>query len=1223
MTRAASKRVYSTLLRLIYLRCLLLCTDVNFFFCEAYMCTSLTLSAQEDLDCLGTYKYVSSDSPQYANPTYRHTDVDRGCYLYWLGGYGVWAGYARIGSNTPYWYWFPKNATFPSEFSSPQLIKYGKFGSGSSAVWVSTNFTIRCLTITMYSQRTSGWCSDSDNDHQITDKNDCLVGAKFAGLSVTTRWTSTGILTPFVTISEYDTRGCWRTSVNAETLNFNPSTTSATGFGDCRDNICVCRITCSSGKYQDERGQTSCKSCPIGKYQNEAGRTYCTLCSGGQYQDEVSQPTCKLCSKGFYHDELGAGNLVNCKACESGTYSIGGASSCALNSSTCPQGTYASGTSIVCDDCAIGQYSNEIGQTACNNDCGSGSYINADRSECLLCPSGKYSSGNGTSTCFGIYAEREQGWCKDTPGHSRITSVEHCKQALESLFLSSRPWLTEITVEERSDVSTVGCHDYMNEGYLNHFDSYLYHNIGQTYSAGGFDHFLRCENSHGCACDVQCQLGEYQDEPGQASCKICPAGFYQDKTKMSNCKACAAGQFSVAGGTSCYNATNCPAGTYWSGNVTLCKSCSIGKYSAGIGRIRDCELEQARCSSLTECALSSICPDKDFSGLVSTASATFCATDTCGTSDADTCCVAREKCSSLDVNVMSTTLTQFGRISKRYTRLCQGDTDSGVYTGSLIPAAASTSGTSKEICCEKACNIRLSNFGTNNDPGLMGKFEPASEDLIGNDGKTLLYHDGKPYYISSEYHWLDGTVQKPWYLYWRNSGYWYVGKTLGSTLYANKYWRASALMSSGPTSAYTWYGGKHVKSQITIACDLCSHTKGKRENDVDCSCGTSLCTATTGRVCEFGKCKKHVNCWFTGGSAENSDVCSCGTTVCTGSTGFYCYADGNRCSNAVIPVCTKTTAISSILNPGACYCGESYCTEESNGLYCQNNQCFGPQCSNVNGAIINSGGCGCGLAECNSKSGLFCHGEFETCTKFAQCTIKNGSAPNSGNCTCGIKDCSTSTGLFCYALGNQCSKSIIPVCEFSDGKTFNQFVMTCQCGNTTCTLSTGLFCQARGSKCGREMIPDCAITDGSSANFEACACGTVFCTKSTGLFCFASKIVKNVYISDYCTERTPVPDNIDNKLRELLILWETNDISNQIKYSVTPLRYLKSKKEVIQRYGRVEDWNTSYVTTFANLFNGDGELLNNFNADLSKWDTSKVDTMKNSEHFSFDHFSFE
>jgi hypothetical protein len=205
-------------------------------------------------------------------------------------------------------------------------------------------------------------------------------------------------------------------------------------------------------------------------------------------------------------------------------------------------------------------------------------------------------------------------------------------------------------------------------------------------------------------------------------------------------------------------------------------------------------------------------------------------------------------------------------------------------------------------------------------------------------------------------------------------------------------------------------------------------------------------------------------------------------------------------------------------------------------------------------------------------------------------------------------------------LGNQCSKSIIPVCEFSDGMTLNQFVMTCQCGTTTCTLSTGLFCQARGSKCGREKIPGCAITDGSSANFEACACGTVFCTKSTGLFCFASK---NVYISDYCTKLTPVPDNIDNKLRELLILWKTNDKRNQFKYSVTPLRYLKSKKEVIQRYGRVEDWNTSNVTTFANLFNGDSKLLNYFNADLSKWDTSKVYTMKNSEHFSFDHFSFE
>jgi surface protein len=61
------------------------------------------------------------------------------------------------------------------------------------------------------------------------------------------------------------------------------------------------------------------------------------------------------------------------------------------------------------------------------------------------------------------------------------------------------------------------------------------------------------------------------------------------------------------------------------------------------------------------------------------------------------------------------------------------------------------------------------------------------------------------------------------------------------------------------------------------------------------------------------------------------------------------------------------------------------------------------------------------------------------------------------------------------------------------------------------------------------------------------------------------------------------------------------------------------KADIIKKYGKIGDWNTSEVTDMSGLFRGfdfDNELnrehtvMRNFNEDISKWDTSKVTTMK-------------
>ena len=49
----------------------------------------------------------------------------------------------------------------------------------------------------------------------------------------------------------------------------------------------------------------------------------------------------------------------------------------------------------------------------------------------------------------------------------------------------------------------------------------------------------------------------------------------------------------------------------------------------------------------------------------------------------------------------------------------------------------------------------------------------------------------------------------------------------------------------------------------------------------------------------------------------------------------------------------------------------------------------------------------------------------------------------------------------------------------------------------------------------------------------------------------------------------------------------------------------KKKTNIIKRYGKMEDWNTTNVTDMSHLFHD----YMNFNEDISKWDTSNVTNM--------------
>jgi hypothetical protein len=171
----------------------------------------------------------------------------------------------------------------------------------------------RRLTGIMYKERTSGNCGDSGGGWgKIASAAACGAGAVAVGWSDTTAGVASGGYPP----------GCYFHSEHNMQLYFN---TDNSNVACSSARKCLCTIVCLSGTYQDETGQSSCKSCPSDTY-SMAGASSCTF-------EATSCPT------GTY-----ATGTAACDLCGTGQYSLAGSSSCLYNTSYC-----ANALGVTCD----------------------------------------------------------------------------------------------------------------------------------------------------------------------------------------------------------------------------------------------------------------------------------------------------------------------------------------------------------------------------------------------------------------------------------------------------------------------------------------------------------------------------------------------------------------------------------------------------------------------------------------------------------------------------------------------------------------------------------------------------------------------------------------------------------------------------------------------------------------------------------------------------------
>jgi hypothetical protein len=315
-------------------------------------------------------------------------------------------------------------------------------------------------------------------------------------------------------------------------------------FYDEYTNARMCAF-CRHSKYQDEEGQTSCKSCPSGKQHIAVGQTSAAAC--------INCPSGKVLSTEYQNPMDGF-----CENCDMGKYASGG--SC----TNCPSGRWGGGGEYdSCKNCAGGRYSN------------AGS---AYSSNCKLCSTGEVnpliSDGNAPVS----------GYTLVTSGvPTGLVSSSHCESYATH---KSHTWGGTVTDYGYPGGCFVflGTVRYNSRFNLNNCDTFMqcienpvtYNDGTCTICAAGKYRYSSDRNCH------QCQAGRYSYEgtqysQGDTKCSKCACGRYNTVGQArywysfgAACTGCGSGKFQPNQGMS--YCADCPSGKF------NCNGCSSGWY---------------------------------------------------------------------------------------------------------------------------------------------------------------------------------------------------------------------------------------------------------------------------------------------------------------------------------------------------------------------------------------------------------------------------------------------------------------------------------------------------------------------------------------------------------------------------------------------------------------------------------------------------------------------
>lgn len=162
-----------------------------------------------------------------------------------------------------------------------------------------------------------------------------------------------------------------------------------------RGNYCIDGVKneCPRYKYQDLKGQTTCKpcksSCPEGK---ELGGTCpmgstsdtrtCSKCPAGKYKTGTNSDSCSKCPEGEYQNSTGQTSCKYCvNLCSDDRYLSGscpsGSTSDTTSCNNCTSGYYCNGRNrYKCDSCDSDQYRHSVCTSTSNTKCADyGSWI--------------------------------------------------------------------------------------------------------------------------------------------------------------------------------------------------------------------------------------------------------------------------------------------------------------------------------------------------------------------------------------------------------------------------------------------------------------------------------------------------------------------------------------------------------------------------------------------------------------------------------------------------------------------------------------------------------------------------------------------------------------------------------------------------------------------------------------------------------------------------------